>query len=282
MAEPVETSSVDRFIWDRGSGLLGYGYAHDQNGPLGLYIGGVIQTVLGIAFGVIGLLGTAPRATTFGVIGALEFVVGVDMIVGGLLLQRKLGREIRTEARLTAEGRKLLTRVFQHVGWTQHQNLHMGWNWGGWGRWGKRTSAQVLTPESFALLEAGAFEFNRLSGLLKIDGSRIHPTIDRLRASIRAAADEAMIGIWNQVAILEKMPESRSSITRQIESDIGALREMGERVEGLQKSERTLTDRLSGTSAIDSVLDQLRLDESARAELASDEDDSPELWNRTR
>lgn len=280
MADQPTTSSVDRFIWDRGAGLLGYGYAYDQNGPLGLYIGGGVQVALGITFGIAELFGVGRAPAVFGAIGAIEFIVGLGMIIGGLLLRRKLNREVRTEARLTTEGRRLLTRVYQHVGWTQHQNLHAGWNWGGWGLWGKRTSAQVLTPESFALLEAAAFEFNRLSGLLKIDGSRVHPTIDKLRASIRAAADEARIGIWNQVAILEKVPESQASVTRQIEADIAALREMAERVENLQQSERSFTERLGGTSAIDSVLDQLRLDESARAELAAEQDGTRDFFNR--
>ena len=79
-----------------------------------------------------------------------------------------------------------------------------------------------------------------------------------------------MISLINQVAMLEETPETQTAIIAQCRSHVSKLEELAERFEEILSGPVTLADRLSSTTVMDNVLDQMRLEAQAHEELRMD------------
>jgi hypothetical protein len=276
-AAPIEPSSLDRFLWDRASSLFNLGVAA-SGGVLALLIVGGIHTLLGLSF-LIAFSNTAgaPPHTAFGVLSAVFGTVGPVLLgLGIALVQRKKGRS-RPEIKLTTDGVKLVLRIMSHIGWANPnpQNMVFGMARSSapaqflrsFGLGLRKTATDMLRTESAEILERAAKNYNRIYGLLNSKGSNVGATLSHLKPSLMAASDEAMISIFNQVAMMERVPESSEGIAKQIERDIRALEEVASRVEEIAHRTPTLTESYSSSSQMQSVLENLRLDDAARTEL---------------
>ncbi|MBX7133210.1 MAG: hypothetical protein K1X67_11085 [Fimbriimonadaceae bacterium] len=262
--DPSQHSSLDRFIWDRGSILSGANVG-PRGGLLAVSVNSVVQGAMALTF-----FGLA----TFLQKGNIGFIIGgvtcgiTSVVLGGVALawRRRLSREVKPQVKLRPEGQQLMMRLMQHIGWygpSQTQGLS-GFGW----KREQRTCSQVIHPVAFELLEAATFQYNRLNGLMRIEGSSLgSPAIEQLGPSIQTAMTDAIVSIFNQVGVLQKVPESSAAIRTNVESEIQTLRELADRVESLRNSMPTLTDQLSGGSSIRTVLEQLRMEEVARGEL---------------
>ena len=187
-----------------------------------------------------------------------------------MLAYRRSRKNSQSEIRISAGGRKLLYKIGQHIGWHDNDAIHnnRGNQWATW--WtqfiGQKTASNVMTPRGAEILEAGCSEYNRISGLLKLaaDSKGRSSTIT---PQIQVASDEAIMSLINQVALLEDTPETATAIVSQCQMQIEKLRELGNRFEEMLTGPITLADRLSSTTVMDSVLDQLRMEAQAHEEL---------------
>lgn len=256
-------SSLDRFIRERAVHLVGVRWG-TQGMFLALMINAVVHTTVG---GILTAVALSNPAKGVLPVGVVLLVAGIGCGIGSWFAARKMRSTVKTEPRLTAEGQRLIIKLASHVGWSNWQGSYWcsqsNFNWG----MGKKTSSQVMHDASFELLEAAAAQYNRVSGLLQIQGAVLSPTIEKMRPSIREALDETMIAVINQVALLEGSPETASAIRQQVAHDLSILTELGDRIESIRAQQPTLTERLAGGSAILDVLEQLKMDEAARSEL---------------
>lgn len=277
----IEPSSLDRFLWERGVSIAGLSFA-SQDPVVGFGIAGGINFVVGSGFLISTLVANFPAEFGLSIAGAIMVPLGAAFLGTAAYLMRKRRSDVRTEVRLTGEGMKLLHKIMAHIGWTQNQYESYRTTWAGWTQWfgGPRTASAVLRPEAFEILDAAAFQYNRVAGVLKIKRASGVPTLERMAPSIQAAADEAIISIINQVAIMEKTPESAGALSKQIHHDHRQLRELADRVQNLAGGEGSLTDQYGSSSAMQSVLETLRLDHAARTELHATE--KQELEERLR
>jgi hypothetical protein len=132
---------------------------------------------------------------------------------------------------------------------------------------------ESLPANVLELMEEAACQFNRTAGALEAGASS--PNIQRLRGKVLLAADEAMLDVLHQAALISKYPESASSIQSQLDSRVATLRELGERIEALARRDPTFTDMIARRTSADEVLEELRLEQAAFSELGAQETDSP-------
>lgn len=261
--EPKKISSIDRFFWSRGNKF--YGYAGN---PWQL-AGGVVGSTYAIAAVI--LLALSKKVVGFPV--AIPIVFAAFAIVTLFLMRffAKRGKNrVQHEVRISSSAKKLLYKIGHHIGWYDHQSIGHDPNniWNSW--WtsivGVKTASNVLNPQSAELLETGCSEYNRITGLLKLaKDSKGRPS--NLVPQIQAASDEAMISLLNQVALLEDNPETHGAILSHCHSQISKLKELADRYEEMLSGPTTIADRLSSTTVMDNVLDQLRLEAQAHEEL---------------
>jgi hypothetical protein len=253
-----EPSAIDRFFWSRGVKLMGY---NNLGWALGGYITGGIHAVLGIIF-------TSLISVGFpALVGPVFLSFGIILCIATFFFLKQRKEKLAPEVKLSAQARKLLSRIGQHIGWyDQTQNSYNQ----GTQLWaliaGTKTASNVMNSPGAELLEAGCFEFNRLTGLLKL-GKENQGKSHNMAPAIQAATDEAIISLLNQVALLEENPETRGAIWSQAHGQIARLKELADRYEQTMTQPETIADRLSSTTIMDSVLDQLRYDSQAREEL---------------
>ena len=175
-----------------------------------------------------------------------------------------------SEVRISAGGRKLLMKIGQHIGWYDHDATYhnRGNQWATWWQQvvGIKTASNVMTLAGAHIMEAGCVEYNRVFGLLKL-AKESKGRSSTLTPQIQAASDEVMITLINQVALLEQTPETQAAIVSQCQSQIDKLHELADRFEEILSGPVTLVDRLSSTTVMDNVLDQLRMEAQAHEEL---------------
>lgn len=261
--EPKQPSSIDRFFWARGVKILGYSGNSLQMAGIILSI---THSLAAIVFTILSLTVKGfPHVLT--IIFSLAAFICVSGTVWSYFRNKRM---IQSEIRITMSGRRLLYRIGQHIGWHDHDAAYnnRGNPWHAW--WqnliGVKTASNVLTPAGAELLEAGCTEYNRISGLLKLaKDSKGRSTT--LSPQIQAAGDEAMISLINQVSLLEEAPETQAAIYSQCKTQIDKLHELADRYEEMLSGPVTLADRLSSTTVMDNVLDQLRLEAQAHEEL---------------
>lgn len=264
MSERKQPSSIDRFFWTRGVGLFGY-----VRNPMAL--GFLIASISTLGLGGI-MLGVSAASS-----GRMPIWVGianilVAVVFGGISFWagRRAKNIPTTEVRLSSQARSLLTRIGQHIGW--HDTSH-DWDWasGQAGNFlanlfGGKTASNVIAAPAAVLLEGACQEYNRVWGLLKIaEGST--GRAKQLVPQMRVAADEAMISILNQVSLLDKAPETHSTISAQVGQQSGKLKELADHLDVLLSEPSSIADRLVSSNVMDGVLDNLRMERIAQEEL---------------
>jgi hypothetical protein len=258
-----QASSIDRFFWAKGVRLFGYSNHQWQ-------LAGVILSVSHSIAAVI-FIGLSLISKNFPIILPLIFsIAAVVSLVGTFWNSWRIKKSVQSEVRLSRNGRQLLHKIGQHIGWHDHDSPeHLRGNQLGlwWLRlMGAKTASQVLTPAGARLLEAGCIEHNRIYGLMNLaKGTNGRSTT--LLPQIRAASDEAIVSLINQVALHESAPETQSAIEGQCQVEIDKLHELADRYEELISGPITLEDRLSSTTVMDGLLDHMRLEAQAHEEL---------------
>ncbi len=263
-------SSIDRFFWSKGAWFIGN---PGGSWKLALAIVGGSQLLATLVFLILAV--TVPGFPK--VLPIIFGSVGVTSIGLIYLIGKRNKQIVRPEVRISGSGRKLLYKIGQHIGWNDQSALqaHNSNPWGSW--WqsivGIKTARNVLNPNSAKLLEEGCAEYNRITGLLKLSKDSKGRSAT-LAPQIQAASDEAMISLINQVALLEETPESQTAIISQCRSHVSKLEELAERFEEILSGPITLADRLSSTTVMDNVLDQMRLEAQAHEELRMEDFES--------
>jgi hypothetical protein len=84
---------------------------------------------------------------------------------------------------------------------------------------------------------------------------------------IEAASDEAIISLINQVALLDKNPESKSAIEGSALQQISSLAELADRYEQLIYEPKTVVSRFQSSTMMENVLSELRSESRAWNEL---------------
>jgi len=273
-------------MWDRGMALMGF-VGNWRGGFLALVINSVIQVILGIGFTITGQLWRDADARVFQIMGPIMLLVGIGLGIGAVYARARARQIPRSEVKLTSEATQLLYRILGHIGWHYDQNRYSA-SANQWNHWmsnvglssilGRKTSSQILRPETFEILDRAAANFNRAHGVFKANKRSDNASLSRMIPAAQAAADEAMISIFNQIAILERTPESSIALQKQIDRDLSNLKELSDRVEHLAGGPQSLTEQYTSTTAMQSVLEQLRYDAAAREELVPDDetvDDDP-------
>ena len=263
LKDNVGHSSIDRFFWSKGTWFIGN---PGGSWKLALAIIGGSQLLATLVFLI--LLATVPGfpkilPIIFGSVGIASFA----MIY---FIGKRSKQIVRPEVRISGSGRKLLYKIGQHIGW-HDQSAWQTQNANPWGNWwqsivGIKTASNILNAKSAELLEEGCAEYNRITGLLKLSKDS-KPRSSTLAPQIQAASDEAMISLINQIALLEENPETHNAILTQCISQNQKLKELADRYEEMLNGPITLEDRLSSTTVMDSVLDQMRMEAQAHEEL---------------
>ena len=258
-----EPSSIDRFFWSKGVKLFGY---TNQQWQLAGIINSVAHSLAAATFIILSILVKGIPI----VLPLIFSVAAVISLSATFWNSRRIKRSTQSELRLSASGRRLLFKIGHHIGWHYHDALHnnRGNQWNTW--WqnlvGVKTASQVMTPTGALLLESGCSEYNRISGLLKL-AKDLTGRSTALLPQIKAASDEAMVSLINQVALLEEAPETQAAIDAQCRTQIDKLHELANRYEEMLSGPVTLADRLGSSTVMDNLLDQMRLEAQAHEEL---------------
>lgn len=271
--DPGQPSSLDRFVWEKGMKLISFG---PKGALLGFSVAAAINGTLGIIFTTIGA--TVKGMQEMFVAGGITLTVAT--IMGSIVLWNyRTQKQSQSEINLNPQAVKMLSQLIGHIGCFNPdfmQNRSQRYQSAMWGQWwgGARTSSQILGPEVYEMLERAAFQYNRLAGLLQLAKDATgRPS--KLEPNIRNAADEAMLGILNQVAPVDRRPESASAVQKQVDHQVGQLEELGNRLEAMIADRANSFDRMSATTALDSVLEDLRLEQAALEEIRYRPDSNP-------
>jgi hypothetical protein len=278
-----QDSSLDRFLKNRA--VFGLGLAGRRSF--------IIQTIIGCALVALSLCFCvapafgAPPEMVMGAIG--PFIGGTVNLAVAQALRRKIGAMAPADWNLSREAKGLLLRlVRRRLGWLdgnpftsrgpmpgmpfgifgkrmRHQLRTIASQTGQGGIGWTLRPAQEVAPDLIEILETAAGKFNRIQGLISTPTNSA--AFGKVGPSAMKAADEAMADILHDAASMDKYPESGSTARRQIEARIASLSELGDRLDELATHDQGLTDRLGYTSAMDSVLEELRLEQLARSEL---------------
>ncbi|MEZ0326613.1 MAG: hypothetical protein ACAH95_11975 [Fimbriimonas sp.] len=275
-------SSLDRFLKNRAA--IGLGLVNKRITFIQSAMGGLLSLV-GSA-GIMATVGGASRDTVPAM--TLMLAAGAVMFTTSVVVRRMFRSMGSVDWRLSPEAKGLLLKlVRRRLGWLEGGGFAMssrGMGLGfGMGKHTRRTLRRIawdngessfrmlsrpapeVSPEVIAFLDVAAEQYNRISGI--VQSPALAGTLSKLGPTAIAAADEAMADILHQSATLDKFPESVNATRKQIDTAIRALIELGDRLEEVATRDQLLTERLDYSSKMDSVLEELRLDQLARSEL---------------
>ncbi len=249
---------------------------------VGMFIGGIASGIAGLMFGAIGPL------------------VGGGINVGiGLALKRKL-QQAPNEPKLSSEARTFIIDLMKqtHTGWNSSQGYGAIWN----GKtpsqpsnplsngetifhqlgkhWGMipKTAKDVLPKPLHDVLEVACHHYNRVFGIL--EGMKSDSTFAKISQSARSGADEAIFAVLHHAATMHRFPETISAASRDCEEKIRALKELADGLENMQSRPAAISDRLGYSSAMDSALEEMRLERLAREELRRTDENEEYLRDR--
>lgn len=187
------------------------------------------------------------------------------LAVSGYFYRKMKLKEPPQTAELSGDALKLMKAAYA-VSSSRHWQRSFGGN----------SLQSVLGEDGAELLELASEAYNRLQGSLQVSWTKSNSTLDAFRPTIRDAAWDAMAAIWNDVAVLKRLPEGGTTIQQQIQVNISAINELGQRVDEMLKHQSQSAEVLKPTSSIESVLERLRLDQDARKELESGDESAHE------
>ncbi len=220
-------------------------------------------------------------------------IAGVANLIVGLSLQKKMNSNANERrAILSPEARLLLATTLKQMGgwrmaWSQQS---VGWqqfgqtpdystlpsSWGSSAQPTFRSCKEILNERAFCLLDEAARECNRIQAC--VTGTK-NQAVQKRTVDLAGAADEGMAQVLQQASLLDRFPESGSAVEASARQQIESLREIAERLEALHVREPLLTERMGSSSAVDRVLDDLRLESLARQELSGDGQSTEEHHN---
>jgi hypothetical protein len=256
---------------------------------VGLVAAGAVMGIIGAFTGIAGLL--------FGGLGPIGG--GVVNLVLGINLKRRF-QQSPNEPRISPEAKSFLQELMRqtHTGWNSghgytanrsaqaahqaHSPLSQGNTvWHQLGKhWGviPKTPADVLPRALHDLLDTACFHYNRVLGT--IEGARNEPSLAKISQAAKNGADEAIFAVLHQSAMMHRYPETITTASRDCEEKIRALKELADGLEKMLTQPVSISDRLGYTSAMDSVLEDVRLESRAREELRKHSDEEQHLRDR--
>ncbi len=258
-----------------------------------MYIGGGLVGV-GLVIALIGELNNI-RGMEYGAVG--PYIAGfTNLVVGGFCYSKFKVHPLK-DIRLSTEARSFLGDLYRQVIGTgyewyeQTQETHWDgsvkrhdlgrWrskDYGSWFRAKTHPPQELLSPELFDLLERACFQYNRICGL--VEAAPEASPIKRFTTAAQLSADEAMAQIAHQGSMVSRYPESAAAAVQSVETRIAGLAELADRLESLQSRQPTFVDRMGSSSSLDNLLDELKLEDLARAELQplTRPETSPNSW----
>lgn len=256
--DQLRPSALDLFLWQRGGKIHG-------GGIRGMKFGFGIAGGVNLGFGLIFLALTTRQPGLIVPASIMGFIGLGFLIATGFLFAKYRNRD--NEVRLTKEGSQLLYRLVNHVGY-MNPHQYSGTRYGSpWHRlWGIKTAANMLSEQGFDILESAAAQYVRINAQVELDASGLK-RLSRTSGAIRLAAEETMITLINQVALLEQHPESLGAIADIAKKEIAKMVELGDRIEQSITGEDSLLGMHRGGSAIDGVLENLRMEQDALDEI---------------
>ena len=275
---PPDETSLDRYLENRAGLLLGH--ASVRRGLVIMAFVGTMMMLMALAV-VIGSLVSGQPQVMAGAIG--PGIAGFVNLTLSRFLRGRSKPALDVNANLSPEARMFMAELMQGVfGWPRAWGANEPGIWSAqgpharrrerrvWrrmfasGSWGdvKRSSKDLLLPGTFEVLDRAAYQYNRISGILGSD----HPELARFAPTVRAAADQSMADLFHVAHLLEDYPESAATNRDKAEEEVGALTELAEKLEQMEKTPVTIP-ALEKPSPIHSVLEELRLDQLARSEL---------------
>jgi hypothetical protein len=281
-----DKSSLDRFLQQRAQHLITGAFG--LNSLVFQQLIGAICTVAAVGIGIASFVTRQPELLA-GASGPL-IAGGVNLVVPSII-RRRLGQRASTDATMTPEARSFLISLLRKasgwgIGWPEGhpmsrlyerrmmRRIALGTAFG----LAPRSVKDVLDARLFEILDGACYEYNRVLGI--IETGHGNPTILKMSRQIQLAADEALFDVFHQAATVSQYPESTSSVEQRCESRTNALRELGDRLENLQTREQTLTERIAYSSTMDTVLEELRMDDLARTELNKPAEDIQQRLNQ--
>jgi hypothetical protein len=266
-----QISSLDRFV--NGRGPVFAGVTDDSRRILALGFVGGFYAVMGVGLVASGLMHS----------GAAQVIPGLSFLTCGTVvtgvrewLRRRPNAEMTCHAPVTPEARALLRSLIAHLnGWAfgprmRRLRLRRAMRRGLLRSMHDRRCEDVLSPAAFRVLDDAARELNRIGGALALDQPPAGSTLGEMAPNIRAAADEAMAEILHDAALLDRYPEGAARLEEQARQRIAGLRTLADHVQRLQSTGDVPLQAGTSASRIENVLEQLRADEQARAELGVD------------
>ena len=279
-----QESSLDRYLESQAGLMLAH--ANIRRGLVLMSVIGTIMMTMALVVVIIALASGKPPMMG-GAIG--PGIAGFVNLVLSRVLRGRSKPAMEVNANLTPEARGFMANLMKDVyGWPQawgaiEPNPIWGAQDGYMGRheriserhvwrrmiasrsWGKRqqSAQQCLDPIAFQVLDKAAFQYNRIAGILGTG----HPDVTRLAPTIKAAADQAMADVFHVGYLLDAFPESQSSARTMADQDIASLKELGDRLESMQQSPASQVASPALPRPINTVLEELRLDQLARSEL---------------
>jgi hypothetical protein len=282
----AEESSLDRYLESQAGLMLSH--ASMRRGVVIMTAVGTLMLLMALVICVAALV-TGHDAAMAGAIGPT--IAGSVNLIVSRVLKRRINPALEVNANLTPEARGFMANLMKDVyGWPQawgavephpvwnaengymsrHQRIRERHVWRHMlasGSWGKRqqSAKQCLNPAAFDMLDKAAYQYNRIAGILGTG----HPEVARFAPTIKSAADQAMADVFHVGYLLDSFPESQSSAQAKADQEIASLTELAERMESMQRQPAVGSEAVVRTSSpISNLLEELKLDQSARAELS--------------
>jgi hypothetical protein len=278
-------SSLARFLDTHGGLMLGGG--SQRNGfMIQMAIGGAL-IVVGVGLAIAGTV--FHNGAQYGAAGPL--IAGlVNFGIGQHYYRRYKAAPIGS-AHLTDQGRQLLRQLIMMLqsrrvnpwGWQQYTGPGYQVPQPARNQWsvpGMTGSRQIpnVNPEAIALLEETARHYNRLASLG--EAHRNSPSeLAKLAPRLMMAAEEGMAEALHHAAMLFLFPEGGVASKQRIKTINRMLGETADRAEAMSVREPSISERLGYRSAMDDVLEDLRLTQSAHDELQMEREKSQEELN---
>jgi len=260
-----EVGPLDRFITTRVPALAGWG----DDSLWRIRTLGIVSRVHGII--AIGLLigalaiGGGPPSLALSFM-SLPFLVGSGVTASlRAWFKRLAGSAAAHPITLSPAAKELVRTLMTHLAGTSLR-------WRGTDQsviriaHGQR-SEDLLSPDTFSLLESAAHEANRIYGALAGEGSSANATLVRLEAAIYCAADETMAEMQEFAARCERYPENGAQVRAQGQRRIEELKALADQAERLQATVDSAATDAPQVSRIQAVLKELHADAQAREEL---------------
>jgi hypothetical protein len=197
---------------------------------------------------------------------------GANLMVGAMLKrQQNQVQRLPTDVRLTPDAKNLVQRMLAGMygrSWSTSNMSGLPHAQHARNPGMTATARQVLPTEVFDLLNGAAEQANRVWGSLATLATAADPVLVRNGPNLALAADETMAGIFDLAEQIVRYPEATQLQSRVIRERTAQLKELADRVEASQAA----LGVAAPVSALDSVLDELRLSQMARRELLAEED----------